>query len=453
MIKPLIQSMIVCPDMNKDYPKISHGKGVYLFDEAGKKYLDASSGSAAVSNIGHGIDEIGEIMKDQVSRISVLPTHAFNSEIVESYLNDLVDFAPEGFVKAWTAMSGTEGVENAIKLALQYHQLRGDRKRYKIISRWNTYHGNSVFTLDVGGMKYRRQSYMQWMNNFPHISPAYTYRMPEDLSESEYAQTLVDEFENCLLETGPETVAAFIAEPVVAAAMGAVPPPEGYFEKMYAICSKYGILFISDEILTGFGRTGKKFGIENFNITPDIIAAGKGISGGYFPLSAVMATAHVMEPFIQHSSPFLGGHTFACNPVGAAVGKYVLQHLKDNNLIENSRKMGALLKEKLERLYQYDMVGDVRGVGLLCGIELVQDKATKKSFPPEFNISKRIGEKSIAKGVILYPGKGSVDGVLGDHIMITPPLTIEPHHVDELVDTLEACIKEVENELASEAHS
>lgn len=453
MIQSLIHSMIVCPDMQKTYPKIAYGKGPYLFDEQGKKYLDASSGSSAVSNLGHGITQIAQIIKEQTEKISVLPTHAFSSTIVEEYLAELVNFAPAEFVKAWTVMSGTEAVENAIKLALQYHQLQGDNKRYKIISRWNTYHGNSVFTLDVGGMKLRRQSYNQWMNNFPHISPAYTYRKPSHLSEEEYTQNLVTEFENCLLQTGPETVAAFIAEPVVAAAMGAVPPPKNYFKHIYAVCQKHGILFIADEILTGFGRTGKNFGIQNFNITPDIIAAGKGISAGYYPLSAVLATQKIMHPFIQNNMPFLGGHTFACNPVGAAVGKYVIQYLKENNIVDNAQKMGALLKQQLQTLYKYDIVGDVRGVGLLCAIELVQDKQSKTPFPPTYNLSKHIGDKTIQKGVVLYPGKGSVDGTSGDHIMIVPPLNINEQHIHQIVHALDTSIKETINELARNNHT
>lgn len=452
MIKSLIHSMIVCPDMDKTYPKITHGKGPYIYDEEGKQYLDASGGSAAVSNLGHGIEEIGEIVKNQVNQIAVLPTHAFSSRVVEEYLDALIHFAPPGFTKAWTVMSGTEAVENAIKLALQHHQLKGDTKRYKIISRWGTYHGNSVFTLDVGGMKIRRQSYAQWMNNFPHISPAYLYRKPNDQSEPEYVHALATEFENCLLETGPDTVAAFIAEPVVAAAMGAVPPPQGYFAEIYRICQKYGVLFIVDEILTGFGRTGKNFGIENFDVIPDIIAAGKGISGGYFPMSAVLASGKVMQPFIDKKSPFMGGHTFACNPVAAAVGKYVIESLERNDLINNARIMGNLLMEGLQRLYKYDIVGDVRGIGLLCGIELVQDRQTKEPFPAEYALSKRIGQKAIDKGVVLYPGRGSVDGILGDHIMIAPPLIIKEKQVNEIVDTLAESIEEVINELVQVTH-
>jgi adenosylmethionine-8-amino-7-oxononanoate aminotransferase len=448
MIKSLIHSMAVCPDMSKVYPKIEYGKGIYLFDQNGKRYIDASAGSSSVSNIGHGRTEIADVIYDQVCKVAILPTHASSSEVVESYLDKLVDFAPTGFKKAWTVMSGTEAVENAVKLALQYHQIRGESNRFKIISRWYTYHGNSVFMLDIGGMKIRRELYSKWHNNFPHISPAYAYRKPDELTISEYVKSLLIEFEQCLVETGPETVAAFIAEPVVAAALGAVPPPEGYFKGMKEICEKYGVLFISDEILSGFGRTGKNFGIENFEVIPDIIAAGKGISGGYFPLSAVLASGKVMTPFIDTNSSFLGGHTFACNPVGAAVGMKVLNILKDEDLINNSRLKGALFLSKLEKLLEFDIIGDVRGVGLQCGIEIVQDKFTKKPFPAELNVSKKIGEKSIEKGVILYPGSGSLDGKLGNHILITPPFIISENELDEIVNVLRNCIKEVIFELS-----
>jgi adenosylmethionine-8-amino-7-oxononanoate aminotransferase len=450
MIKHLIHSMIVCPDMDKDYPKIAYGKGVYLYDENGKEYLDASSGSAAVSNIGHGIEAIGEVMKVQAAKVSVLPTHAFSSSIVEEYLQQLVDFAPKGFTKAWTVMSGTEAVENAIKLALQYQQLIGSSTRYKVLARWGSYHGNSVFTLDVGGMKLRRTTYSKWMNNFPHIQPAYAYRRPAGMSIEEYSLQCSSELENTILEEGPETIAAFVVEPVVAAALGAVPPPPGYFKEIRRICSQYGVVLITDEILTGFCRTGKNFGMENFDIIPDIIAAGKGISGGYFPLSAVIAHSKITKAFEDTRTPFLGGHTFACNPIGAAVGTYVLEFIKKHNIAEKARISGEIFLKKLTRLYNYDIVGDVRGIGLLTGIELVSDKLTKSPFPKEMNISKRIGERSISKGVILYPGKGSVDGASGDHIMITPPLIIEESQLEQIVSVLEESISEVMAELKTE---
>jgi adenosylmethionine-8-amino-7-oxononanoate aminotransferase len=232
--------------------------------------------------------------------------------------------------------------------------------------------------------------------------------------------------------------------------LGAVPAPDGYFKGMKAICEKYGVLFISDEVFCGFGRTGRRFGIENYDVIPDIIAAGKGIGGGYFPLSAVLASAKVMAPFIDTNSSFLGGHTFACNPVGAAVGLKVLDIIDEEQIIANAQNMGTLLMNKLQGLLALDVVGDVRGVGLQCGIELVQDKLTKKPFPVELNISKRIGERSIEKGVVLYPGSGSVDGRSGNHILITPPLTVSENELDEIVSVLQICIKEISAELTME---
>jgi adenosylmethionine-8-amino-7-oxononanoate aminotransferase len=447
MIRPLIHSATVCPDMGRFYPKIDRGEGVYLFDQSGKKYLDASSGAAAVANIGHGRIEMANVIQGQIAKISVLPTHMFSSEIVESYLERLVDFVPGGFDKAWTVMSGTEAVENAVKLALQYHQIKGDVKRYKIISRWNTYHGNSVFMLDVGGMIKRRTCYEQWFNNFPHIAPAYEYRKPNEITTSEYVKNLILEFEECLIETGPETVAAFIAEPIVAAAMGVVPAPDGYFTEIKRVCEKYGILYISDEIFCGFGRTGKKFGIEHYGVVPDIIAAGKGISGGYFPLAAIIASSKIMAPFVDNNFPFMGGHTFACNPVGAAVGMKVLDILEEEKLVENSDQMGKLLLDKMQKLYQLEIVGDVRGCGLLCGVEIVRNKLTKEPFSSELRVSKRISEYAIEEGVVFYPGSGSKDGVEGDHILLSPPLVVDQGHLDEIVDALYNSILKVCNDL------
>ncbi len=439
--------MVVCPEMTETYPKIAYGKGIYLFDEMGNKYLDASSGSAAVANIGHGIEEISEVIKRQVQKVSILPTHAFSATIVEEYLSKLVKFSPKGFKRAWTVMSGTEAVENALKIALQYHQLIGNDKKHKIISRWYSYHGNSIFTLDVGGMKYRRQMYDNWMHNFPHISAAYQYRYANGLSEKEYCDYCIEEFLNLIEENDPNTIAAFIAEPIVGAALGAVPPPENYFPRIKEICEKYGILFISDEVMTGFGRLGTNFGIEQFQTTPDIIAAGKGISGGYFPLSAVIINEKIATVFEENKATFKAGHTFACNPVGAAVGSFVIDYFEENNILENVRITGGILQERLNSLLTSAIVGDIRGKGLLLGIELVKDKITKEPFPAELQLSKKIYQKALEKGVVLYPGKGSVDGILGDHLLISPPLTITTDEVKELANIIIESVIEVQYEM------
>ena len=447
-LKSLIRSSVVCPDYSKIYPMISHGEGIFLYDESGKEYIDGSSGAAAVSNIGHGITEIADIIREQTLKVSVLPTHVFSSRIVQDYLDNLVAFAPAGFARAWTVTSGTEAVENAVKLAIQYHQIKGDHKRYKIISRNISYHGNSIFMLDIGGMPLRKRIYSNWMNHFPHISAANLYRKPAELDEAGYVSLLVSEFEQTLLDGDPGSFAAFVAEPVVAAAMGAVPAPSGYFEQIHLVCKKYGVLFISDEVLTGFGRTGARFGINRSAVIPDIIATGKGISGGYYPLSAVIASKQVMEPFESLNSFFSGGHTYACNPVGAAVGQFTIEYMERFRLIENAEIQGKYLKEKLHRLHNYDIVGDIRGEGLLLGVEFVKDKITKAPFPPDMNISKRIGELALHAGVVLYPGKGSCDGLTGDHILICPPLIINNDQCDLIVDVLESSIKKLMDEIA-----
>jgi adenosylmethionine-8-amino-7-oxononanoate aminotransferase len=447
MIDHFLHSMLVCPSWDKTFSAITHGEGVYLFDKKGNRYLDASAGSAAVANLGHGISAFADTIREQLSKVAILPTHAFSSEVVEEYLKKLCHFAPEGFERAWLANSGTEAVENSIKLALQYQQLRGEKQRYKILSRWYSYHGNSIFTLDVGGMLYRRQTYGNWMQNFPHLSPAYYYRYGNGMSEEEYCDACIQELLECIAENGPETIAAFVAEPVVGAALGAVPPPRGYFQKLRQVCDEYGIVFIADEVMTGFGRLGSNFGIERFETIPDIIASGKGVSGGYFPFSAVIVNQKVSRVFEEHKALFKAGHTFACNPVAASVGSLVIDYMEENNVLQNVTSMGALLRERLEDLRRYDIIGDVRGEGLLLGIELVKDKQTKTPFPENLHLSKRFFDEALQRGVILYPGKGSVDGLLGDHLLISPPLTVKGEEVIKIAEVLAEVIETLEKEL------
>jgi adenosylmethionine-8-amino-7-oxononanoate aminotransferase len=446
MIENLIHSMVVCPYVDEAYARITHGKGVYLYDESGKSYIDASAGSAAVSNLGHGIEEIADILRHQAGKAAILPTHAFSSSVVEEYFAKLIDFCPRGFARAWTVTSGTEAVENAIKMALQYQQLIGESGRYKIISRWFSYHGNSIFTLDVGGMRYRRQAYHQWLHNFPHISPAYQYRHPEALSEEDYTRLKIEELIECIETNGAETIAAFVTEPVVGAALGAVPPPKGYFEKIREVCDRYGILLIADEIMTGFGRIGTHFGMEKFSTTPDIIAAGKGMSGGYYPLSAVLINDRVSSVLEKNKSLFRAGHTYSCNPAAAAVGSFVIDYMAEHKVIDNVNAMGAFFKKRTRELLELDIIGDIRGEGLQLGVEIVQDKVTKAPFPIEMKASEKIFRKALQKGVVLYPGKGSVDGQAGDHILITPPLTVCESEMEQIVETLYESVTEFRNE-------
>lgn len=444
MIKNLVHSLLVCPSWETEYPKLIRGSGVYLYDDKGKRYLDGTSCSAAVSNIGHGNIEIAEVLYRQAQKLAISPTHAFSSDVVEDYLDKLIAFSPKGFSRAWTISSGTEAVENSLKLALQYHQILGKKNKYKIVSRWLSYHGNSVFTLDVGGMKLRRQNYENWMHNFPHLPPVYQYRHPEQMTEDEYCEYCITQFIECIEKNDPETIAAYIAEPVVGAALGAAVPPKNYFRRINKICEQYDILFISDEVMTGFGRLGANFGIEKFDTLPNIIAAGKGISGGYFPLSAVIADEKISEVFESSGALFGAGHTYSCSPLAASVGSYIIDFYKKNNILENVNQMSELFFKRLhEKIAPLDIVGDVRGNGLLIGVELVKDKETKAAFSNDLQISREVCAEAVQDGVILYPCKGSIEGLYGDHIMITPPLIINEEHITEIVDVLGSTLSKI----------
>lgn len=444
MIQGLIHSMTVCPDINLTYSQIAYGKGVYFFDTMGKKYIDACSGKAAASTIGHGVPEIGDALHKQSDKFGLYPTHCFSAEIVEEYLMKLTDFSPDGFDRAWITTGGTEAVENAVKLAIQYQYLRGKSKKVKVISRLGSYHGNSFFALGIGGMKARKKVYQGNLKESYHIPAAYSYRKPDDLSISEFSKFCSQSLEDIIVREGPETVAAFVCEPIVAAALGAVPPPDDfYLKEISRICKKYDILFIADEVLTGFGRVGSNFGVDLWDVKPDIIAAGKGISGGYFPIGAVIIHEDIAKIFIDSDNFFLSGCTYACNPMAAAVGIAVIDYLSQHKLIENSKYMGRLLEKKLQRLYSYDIVGDIRGRGLLMAIEFVKNKATKESFPQDVNLSKKIAAIALSRGAVFYPGKVSLEGCNGDHLMIMPPFIINEEQLDEIVDNLEESIKEI----------
>ncbi|KAB8151549.1 aminotransferase class III-fold pyridoxal phosphate-dependent enzyme [Kordia sp. TARA_039_SRF] len=447
MIESSKHSTGLYTEIQSTYPRITYGKGVYLYDTSGKKYLDASAGSVAVSTIGHGIEELAKIIKKQTQKASILPAHAVTNKVVEKYLKRLVQFAPSGFKQALTMTSGTEAVEKALKIVLQYHQLLGNTNRCKIVSRWFSHHESSIFTLNVGEAEGNHKTYEQWKHNFPRVQPTYKYRYGNKLSEDEYCDYCVDEFKKTIEKNNPETIAAFIAEPVVGTTLGAVTPPKNYFSRIKKICEHFGILFISDELTTGFGRLGTNFGIEEFQITPDIIVAGKGMSGGYFPLAAVLINKKIASIFEENQVTLKTNCTHVNNPVGAAVGSYVLDYIEKNKILENVSQRGVELKKRLEELKVSPIIGEIRGKGLLLGVEFVINKKSKTPFPAEMNISERIFQKTLEKGVIVYPRKGSSDGVQGDHILVCPPLTITAKEVDFLADKLIEAVAEIQKEI------
>jgi adenosylmethionine-8-amino-7-oxononanoate aminotransferase len=364
---------------------------------------------------------------------------------------DLADriaaLAPGDLNRVWFVSGGSEATENAVKLARQYHVERGQPSRFKVISRWQSYHGGTLGALGYGGHTFRRRKYLPALNDQPKIPPAYRYRCAFCHDRSACNLECARALERTIRLEGPENVAAFIAEPVVGAALGAVPPPAGYFTAIREICDRYEVLFIADEVMTGFGRTGRMFAMEHWGVVPDIVAVAKGISGGYTPLGAVVAREHLIAQFERNGSNFVGGHTFTGNPLSCAVGLAVIDYLLAHDLVTQANSVGSYFLARLEALRSHPIVGDVRGMGMLVGLELVKNKETREPFPPEQRISARIGVEALERGLISYPGTGSVDGVEGDHILFGPPLIMTREQVDELVDILDRSISAVESTL------
>lgn len=440
----VINSQLICANYNKEYPKVVKGEGSFLFDTEGKKYLDTCGCTAAVTSIGHGNEEVSQVLAEQAQKLAVHPTHLFYNDELENYYKNVCDFAPEGFNHAWTICGGTEAIENSIKLAFQYHVSKGN-KRTKVIGRWASYHGNSILALDVGGMKVRRDYYTDLMTNHLHVSPCNIYRMPEGMTEEQYEDSLIKEFSDTL-ESNKDDVICFVAEPIVGAALGAAGPTKNYFKRMYELCQKHDVLFIADEVMTGFGRTGKNFGIEHFG-QADILACAKSISGGYFPLGAVIAHDRVLAPIQESEKPFFSGQTYSCIPLAASVGNKVLDIIKRDNLVENSKTIGAYLKERFESLKDIPTVGDVRGTGLFLSIEFVKNQASKEVIKPDLMYAKTVEKNALKNGLVTYGARGTVEMSKGDHMLFAPPLNLSREEADIMYEGMKQSILDTNAEL------
>lgn len=437
----LERTRVIHRDLNRAYPTLVRGEGIYLFDDRGNRYIDGSGGSAAVTAIGHAVPEVVEAIREQVARIAYAPTHAFTTDAVESCASLIVErFAPEGFGKVWFVSGGSEATENAVKMAIQYHREQGQSSRTIIIGRRMSFHGATIAALSFGGNAVRRRTYAAILPPAEHICACNPYR------DGDVGQA--DELELTIRQVGPENVAAFIAEPIVGATLGAMPPTPGYFARIRETCDRYGVLFIADEVMTGFGRTGRPWGLDHWNVYPDLIICAKGISGGYAPLGAVLAKPEFVNDVRSRSGSFVIGHTSAGNPLSCAAGLAVLQYILDHGLIENAAAVGSYFKERLTELaLRHVMIGDVRGMGLLLGIEFVRDRVSKAPFPTAWRVSARVGAETLKRGLVSYPGSGTVDGVAGDHVLYAPPLVINRNQVDEIVAILDESLSAVEAEL------
>jgi len=433
--------------MSRNYPCITRGEGIYLYDEKGKRFLDGSGG-AIVVNIGHGQKEIAQKAMEQMAQAGFVHGTQFTTRAMEEYAEALAGVLPKGIDKIYFLSGGSESIEAAVKMARQYHFDSGEAQRWRVASRWNSYHGNTLGALSLTGRTGSRKPYLPLLVNFPHFPPPYCYRCPFGLSYPQCGLECAKALEKMIQMEGPETISAVILEPVGGATIGALVPPEGYLPLIKEICQRYGLLYIDDEVMAGMGRTGRWFALEHWGVSPDILVLGKGMSGGYFPLSAVATREDVAERLKEKGGGFVHGHTYSHHPVACAVGLAVLRFLQRNQLVDRCRERGNYLMKKLEDLKAFSaIVGDVRGKGLMTAIEFVKDKTTKQPFARSSKVTEKIIDTAFANGLVLYPGTGFVDGVNGDMVMVGPPFIIEEKEIDEILQILKATLSQVEREV------
>ena len=427
--------------IHADLPRAKKGDGIYIIDADGKRYLDASGG-AAVSCLGHSDPDVIQAIKDQAETLAFAHTAFFTSEAAEELANLLIGKAPDGIEVVYFVSGGSEAMEAALKMARQYFLEVGEPERTKFIARRQSYHGNTLGALSVGGNVWRREPFEAMLMDVGHIQPCYAYRNQLDgETEEEYGLRAADELEAEIQRLGPETVIAFVAEAVVGATAGVVPPVKGYFKRIRDICDRHGVLLILDEVMCGMGRTGTTFACEQDGIAPDIVCIAKGLGAGYQPIGAALVSAKVFQAFSEGSGFFQHGHTYMGHPMACAAALAVQRKIQALDLLANVREQGEVLESRLlDRLGNHAHVGDIRGRGLFRGIELVADRATKEPFDPALKLHAGLKAQAMDRGLIYYPGGGTADGVQGDHILLAPPFIIEKPEIDELVDRLSAAI-------------
>jgi adenosylmethionine-8-amino-7-oxononanoate aminotransferase len=421
--------------LTRTYPLVTHGEGIYLYDENGRRYIDGSGG-ALVVNIGHGRKEVLQKITEQVERVGYVHGTQFTTESIEAYGDALGEILPKGLGKIYFLSGGSESIEAAIKMARQYFLESGQSQRWRVVARWHSYHGNTLGALSLTGRIGMRRPYLPLLIDFPHFPPPYCYRCPFGLTYPECGLECARALEPVIRMEGPETISAVILEPILGATIGAVVPPDGYLSIIQEICKRYGILLIDDEVMAGMGRTGRWFAVEHWGVSPDIMVLGKGMSGGYFPLSAMITRSEYVDRLREKTGGFVHGHTFSHHPIGCAVGLAVLETIKKNQLVERSSSRGEYLLRRLEELKAFPFVGDVRGKGLMTAIEFVKDQKTKEPFPRTAKFTERVIDSTFENGLVLYPGTGFVDGVNGDMVMVGPPLIIEESQIDEIIEIL-----------------
>ena len=415
-----------------DPPIAVEAHGTTIRDAAGREYLDAAGG-AIVVNVGHGRQEIAAVMADQAARLAYAHGSAFTTEPVEAYAREIGPRLPVDDPAIYPVSGGSEAIETALKLARAYHVARGQHGRWIVIARWGSYHGNTLGALDLSGRRPLRRPYEAWLGRFRHVSAAYPYRAGDPGSNSlGSADELAAELERAIDQAEPDSVAAFVAEPIVGATLGAVEPPDGYWPAIAEVCRRHGVLLVADEVMTGFGRTGRWFGLDHWGVRPDILVAAKGATGGYWPFGFAAASGAVHDA-VRAAGPFVHGFTHSHQPVGAAVAREALRILEAESLVEASAAKGERLRGLLNTgLDDHPHVGEVRGRGLLVGVEVVADRESRAPFPRAARVAEATVAAARERGVLLYSGTGNADGVDGDVLLLGPPFVVSDAELETI---------------------
>lgn len=421
----------------------ARAQGAYIFDAQGKQYLDACGG-AAVSCLGHAHPDVLAAMHRQIDQLAYAHTSFFTSDTVEQLAEQLTRTAPGDLNYAYFVSGGSEAVETALKLARQYFVEIGQPSRTKFIARKQSYHGNTLGALAVGGNEWRRRQFAPLLIDVIRVSACNEYRdRRADETQQQYTTRLLNELEQAIIEAGPDTIIGFCAETVVGATTGATPPTPGYLKGVRNLCDKYGILYIADEVMCGMGRTGTLHAFEQDDVVPDLVTIAKGLGGGYQPIGAVLASEKIVSTLQAGSGLFQHGHTYICHATAASAALAVQQVIARDNLLQAVQQQGAYLHNTLrEVLGELPHVGDTRGRGLFAGVELVRDKASKTPFDPALKLNAAIKANCLSRGLMVYPMGGTIDGQYGDHILIAPPFIVTPGQLDFVVDTLNTVIRE-----------
>lgn len=424
-------------DPRTEYPRAVRGEGAYIVDSEGRRYLDASGG-AAVSCLGHSDQSVIAAVKEQLDRLPFAHTAFFTTEAAEELAETLAAAAPGELKHVYFVSGGSEAMETALKLARQYFVDSGQPGRTAFIARRQSYHGNTLGALSVGGNLARRRLYEPLLLDVEHVSPCYEYRdRAEGESDIAYGERLATELEEALLRLGPDTVMAFVAETVAGATLGAATSVPGYFRRIREICDRHGVLLILDEVMCGMGRTGTMFACEQEAVEPDIIAIAKGLGAGYQPIGAIIASSSIYDAILQGTGFFQHGHTYLGHATACAGALAVQRAIAERRLLARVANLGDALTSRLRQVFEgHDHVGDIRGRGLFRGIEFVADKERKTPFDPRFRFHARLKANALAEGLICYPSGGTIDGRFGDHVLLAPPYILEDEQLDEIVARL-----------------